>query len=298
MFYDLRVRPCLCPADCPCPEARSVLGFLLPLASPYPQRLLLEPAGLPYPTSLPLPASALLGGKAQETFKPLSLGDLPVFSLVEATQLQQEMLVDSDGRNRIQGGFFCQEKMRKNVTSYLPDFFMRVKRFMKTPSIPRYERISRASLSSDINFYRPSSQEWKMLHFWNRRLHCGWERLADFSAASAAMSWLKSEWYQLLNGLGSGGGVVARRLAKPAKPVLWIQRLVTKAWRGKPRAQGREGRHFVAHTLGPDHHPGTLISPFVWSKSVLLSVCKISSSLSKWKWSRSVMSDSLRPHGL
>lgn len=157
-----------------------------PSPHPSPHRLLLEPAGLPYPTSLPLPASAFLGGKAQETFKPLSLGDLPVFFLVEATLLQQEMLVDSDGRNRIQGGFFCQEKMRKNVTSYLPDFFMRVKRFMKTPSIPGYERISRAILSSDINFYRPSSQEWKTLHFWNHHLHCDWEQLADFSAASAA----------------------------------------------------------------------------------------------------------------
>ena len=52
-------------------------------------------------------------------------------------------------------------------------------------------------------------------------------------------------------------------------------------------SQGREGRHFVAHTLGPDHHPGTLTSPFVWSKSVLFSVCKISSPLSKWKWSHS-----------
>lgn len=31
---------------------------------------------------------------------------------------------------------FCQEKMRKNVTSYLPDFFMREKQLMKAPSIP------------------------------------------------------------------------------------------------------------------------------------------------------------------
>lgn len=99
---------------------------------------------------------------------------------------------------------FCQEKMGKDVTSYLPDFFMRVKQFIKTPSIPGYERISRANLSHDINFYKPSSQEWKMLHFWNRCLRCGWEWLADFSATSAsekessrspcpAMSWPGSE---------------------------------------------------------------------------------------------------------
>ena len=77
--------------------------------------------------------------------------------------------------------------MREDVTSYLPDFCVTVKQFIEAPGILGYEQISRASLSSDTSLHKPSSQEWKMPHFWNLCLHGGREQLADyFSVASAS----------------------------------------------------------------------------------------------------------------
>lgn len=118
----------------------------------------------------PLPAlgPALLGRRSQKAFKPLGAWkDLPAVAvfITERMLPEQEMLVDGDGRKRIQGGFLSRED--ENDTSYLPDFCVTAKQFIKAPSIPGHEQISRASLASDTSLRKPSSEEWKMLPFWN-----------------------------------------------------------------------------------------------------------------------------------
>lgn len=44
---------------------------------------------------------------------PLAWDDLPAFVIVEPLLLRQEMLVDLDGRNGIQGGFLSREDERE-----------------------------------------------------------------------------------------------------------------------------------------------------------------------------------------
>lgn len=171
MFYDLCVRPCLCPGHCSHRGAQGRPGLALPRC------------WSPWSSRLPGLAPARLGGRSQNGFKPLGLERLSAFVIVEHTAWQ-EMLVDSDGRNGIQGGFLSREDER-DVTSHLPDFCVTAKQFIKAPSILGYEPISRASLSSDTNLYEPSSRhEWKMPPFWNLCLCHGWEWLANYLSCS------------------------------------------------------------------------------------------------------------------
>lgn len=129
---------------------------------------------------LPGLASAQLGGRSQNGFKPLGLERLSAFVIVEHTLRGRKCLwIQTVGTGSKVD--FCQEKMRENVTSHLPDFCVTAKQFIKAPSVLGYEPISRASLSSDTNLYEPSSRhEWKMPPFWNLCLCRGWEWLANY----------------------------------------------------------------------------------------------------------------------
>lgn len=160
-----------------------------------------------------LPPAAWLGGGSHLAPKPANLEDVPAPFIV-GTLLQQEMLVDLGGRTGAKVDF-CQEKMRKHVTSYLPDSFMRVKRFTKlgasqgmNESQGPASHLTRASPSAAARNGKchPLESLPPLWLGWLGFLSCSCLREGELPPCCPARSWTRSEVMSAFQSLRDGGG--------------------------------------------------------------------------------------------